>query len=350
MEIEIDGRLIGDKHPCYTIAEVGSNFDGSLERAKKLIDLAKECGADAVKFQCFKADKIVSKEGFEGLKEGFQANWDKPVYEVYKDAEFPRDWHAELIEYSKEKNITFLSAPYDFAAADELERAGVPAFKIGSGDITWLEFIEYVANKGKPVILSTGASTMEEVEEAVEAVKKTGNNKLILLQCVTNYPSSFENANIRVLKMYREKFDTLVGYSDHTPGYVVPLGSVALGGCLIEKHFTDDKTREGPDHPFAMDDSDFKLMVDNIRKLEKALGSPKKEIYSEEHETVMLQRRCLRAGKDIQKGAVLKKEIIDALRPVEEGALPPKKLKEITERKTKRDIKKGEAIKEDIIE
>ena len=181
MEIEIDGKLVGDGHPCYTIAEIGSNFDGSLERAKKLIDLAKEAGADAVKFQCFKAEKIVSKEGFEGLKIGWQAKWNKPVFKVYQESEFQREWIKELFEHAKKRNITFFSAPYDKEAVDILDKIGVPLFKIGSGDITWLEIIEYIAKKNKPILLSTGASTLKEIEEAVNTIKSTGNNKLILL-------------------------------------------------------------------------------------------------------------------------------------------------------------------------
>jgi N-acetylneuraminate synthase len=350
MKIKIDNKWIGDDCPCYVIAEIGSNFDGSIERAKKLIDLAKEAGADAVKFQCFKTEKIVSKEGFEGLKSGFQSKWDKPVCEVYRNAEFPRDWNKELFEYSKKKGITFFSSPYDKEAVDLLDKIGVPAMKIGSGDITWLEMLDYIARKGRPVILGTGASTLEEVEEAVNAIKATGNDKLILLQCVTNYPSSFDDANIRAMVMLREKFGTLVGYSDHTPGYIVPMGSVALGGCIIEKHFTDDKTRKGPDHPFAMDFEDLKLMVKNIRLLEKALGKPVKELYPEENETVILQRRCIRAKENIPKGKVITKDMLDVLRPAPTNALYPKYVPKIIGKEASRDIKKGEAIYSDMIQ
>jgi len=345
MEIEIDGKMVGDGHPCYTIAEIGSNFDGSIERAKKLIDLAKECGADAVKFQCFKTDSIISKEGFQKVKKGFQSKWKKPVYEIYKSAEFPRDWNKELMAYSKNKGISFFSTPYDKEAVDLLDKVGVPVFKIGSGDITWLEMIKYIAKKGKPIFLATGASTMDEIADAVNTIKKTGNNKLILLQCVTNYPATFDNANIKVMNLLREKFGTLVGYSDHTPGYIVPMGAVSLGACIIEKHFTDDKTRDGPDHPFAMDGHDFKLMIENIRKLEKALGNPIKKLYEEEKETVIIQRRCLRTNQDIKKGSIITDDMIVALRPTEEGFLAPKYLKDIIGKKVNQDIKKGSAIK-----
>ena len=321
--VKIDGREVGIGEPVYIIAEIGSNFDGDIDRAKNLVDLAKECGADAAKFQCFLADRIVSKERFTGLKMGFQTNWAEPVYDAYRHAELPRDWIQELFEYSKKKGIAFLATPYDKAAVDLLEKIGVSALKVGSGDITWLEFLEYVARKQKPILLPTGASTLADVDKAIRAIRSTGNNEIVLLQCVTNYPSGFESANIRAMKSMGEVFGTLVGYSDHTPGHLVALGAVALGACVIEKHFTDDKTRKGPDHPFAMDGRDFKEMVKNIRIMEKALGSPTKTLYDEERETVMLQRRCLCAARDIPKGSAISEDMIDVLRPFVAGALEP---------------------------
>ena len=342
--IKIGKRQVGPGHPCYVIAEVGSNFDRSIERAKMLIDLAKECGANAVKFQCFSADRIVSREGFEGLQTAFQSKWKKPVYEVYKDAEFPRNWHEELNRYALNKGLDFLSAPYDMEAADILENLKVPVYKIGSGDITWHEFLRYVAAKGKPMILGTGASTIAEIDEAVRVIRDAGNTDLALLQCVTNYPSHYEYANIRAMKAMGETFDVPVGYSDHTPGNIVPLGAVSLGACIIEKHFTDDKTRPGPDHPFAMDGKDFKDMVNGIRTLEKALGSPVKDLYAEESETAFLQRRCLRAARDIRKGTRITKDMMAALRPVSPGALEPKYADTVVGREARCDIKKGEGI------
>jgi len=348
MKIEIDRKMVGDGCPCYIIAEIGSNFDGSIERAKKLIDLAKECGADAVKFQSFKAEKIVSARGFDGLKVGFQAKWKKPVFEVYKDAEFDRNWTKELMEYSMKRDITFFSAPYDKEAVDILDELGVSVFKIGSGDLNWLEMLEYIAKKGKPIILGTGASTIEEVAEAVEVIQSTGNNNLILLQCVTNYPASFDDANILAMKAMREKFNKLVGYSDHTPGYIVPMGVVSLGGCVIEKHFTDDKKRKGPDHPYAMDGADFKKMVANIRLLEKAMGKPVKEVYPEEIDTVVLQRRCVRAKRDIKTGTRITRDMLDVLRPAPKNSLPPKSIEKIIGKDAKKDIKTGKAITQDM--
>ncbi|HII16630.1 TPA: flagellar biosynthesis protein FlgA [Candidatus Woesearchaeota archaeon] len=349
MRVKVGEKYVGDGGPFYTVAEIGSNFDGSYERAKKLIYLAKKAGADAVKFQCFTPDKIVSREGFEGLKMGFQAKWSKPVFEVYKDAEFPREWNKGLFDYCKQIGITYFSTPYDYEAADLLDSLGIPAFKIGSGDITWLDFLSYVAKKGKPVILGTGASTMQEIREAVHAIKSSGNEQLILLQCVTNYPASFDDANIRAMVKLKEAFTVPVGYSDHTPGDIVALGTLALGGCMIEKHFTDDKNRHGPDHPFAMDFSDFKKMVDDVRLLEKALGTEKKELYNEEKETVILQRRCVRAAKDIAVGIKISQDMLTVLRPAPEGSLPPKLAEHLVGRKSAIFLKKGEIITLDMV-
>ncbi len=339
---KIGEQWVGDGEPVYIIAEIGSNFDGSMERAKMLIDLAKDCGADAVKFQCFTADKIISKEGFDRLKIGFQAKWEKSVYETYKNAEFPREWHDKLFHYATKKGLHFLSSPYDKEAVDILDKLGVPAFKIGSGDITWHDMLRYIAKKGKPIILSTGASTIAEIDEALKVIRSEGGNDIILLQCVTNYPSYFEYANIRAMKAMGELFDVLVGHSDHTPGIIVPLGAASLGAYVIEKHFTDDKTRTGPDHPFAMDAKEFKEMVDSIRALEKALGSPLKDLYEEEKETVTLQRRCLRAAKDIPKGSKITEDMIDVLRPLAKDALEPKYKETVIGREVKVDMKKGD--------
>ncbi|GAI62508.1 unnamed protein product [marine sediment metagenome] len=304
--IKIGERWIGEGESTYIIAEIGSNWDGQKSRAKKLIDLAKDCGADAVKFQYFIVDKIISREGFEKLKRDFQANWEASVYKTYKAAEFPREWHPELSLYAIAKGLHYLASPYDKEAVDILDRSNTPAFKIGSGDITWLKMLKYIASKQKPIVLATGASNLNEIDDAIKMIRLEGNNEIVLLQCVTNYPAHFASANIRAMKEMGDIFDVLVGYSDHTPENIVPLGAVALGACVIEKHLTDDKTRIGPDHPFALNGREFKEMVNGIRTLEKALGSPAKDLYGEEKETVVLQRRCLRARKFIARGTKLK--------------------------------------------
>ncbi|MBU0459991.1 MAG: N-acetylneuraminate synthase family protein [Nanoarchaeota archaeon] len=343
-EVKVGERIVGEGHPCYIVAEIGSNFDGSIERAKKLIDLAKESGAEAVKFQSFKSEKIICGKAFED-KGGFQALWDKSVEQVYKENEFPREWHKILFDYAASKGLHFFSAPYDFEAVELLDQIGVPAFKIGSGDITWLEMLEKIAKKNKPIILATGASTLAEIDEAVQTIKNAGNNQIILLQCVTNYPSKFESANLRVLESLKKTYGCPIGYSDHTPGHTVPLGTVALGGCVIEKHFTDDKRRPGPDHHYSMDVKDFKEMCEQIRKLEKSMGSPLKRIYKEENETVVLQRRCLRAKQDLSKGEIITRENINVLRPAPDDAMYPKYIKKVVGKILKEDINKGDYLK-----
>lgn len=334
----------GREGKTYIIAEIGSNFDGSMSRAKRLIDCARNAGADAVKFQCFTTDNIISKEGFEGLRRSFQAEWGSSVYETYKHAELPQEWLEELFNYASEKGLQFLGTPYDKEAVDNLDNLGVPTFKIGSGDITWLEMLRYIAKKGRPIILSTGASTIGEIDKALKAIRSEGGYNITLLQCITNYPARFENANIRAMKAMGDLFDVPVGYSDHTQGIVVPLGAVALGASVIEKHLTDDKTRIGPDHPFAMETKEFKSMVDNIGILEKALGTPTKDLYGDEKETVLLQRRCLRAAQTIQQGTRITEDMIAVLRPMAIDGLEPEYKKVIIGRKLKGDIKRGDSF------
>jgi sialic acid synthase SpsE len=239
--ITIGKRKVGPGHPAYIIAEIGSNFDGSLKRAKDLALMCKKAGADAYKIQNFLAPKLVSAEGFKNLQVAHQAKWKKSAYDVYKDAEFPRDWVKEVADYCKKIGIDFFSSPYDFEAVDMLEDIGVAAHKIGSGEIDNLEFLTYVAKTKKPVILSVGAATMADIELAVRTIRNAGNTKLILLQCVTSYPTPIADSNLAAMVMLRDKFNVVVGYSDHTigkdggaddplNGITIPVGTVALGG------------------------------------------------------------------------------------------------------------------------
>ncbi|MBW2963443.1 N-acetylneuraminate synthase family protein [Candidatus Woesearchaeota archaeon] len=341
--IKIGSRLVGKDQPTYFIADIGANFDNDLEKAKKLALAAKEAGADVVKFQSFLASKIVSGPSFAKMQlKGIHGSWKRPIDEIFKEVEFPREWHKELLDYCREIGVAFSSSPYDFEAVDLLDDLGVDFFKIGSGEITWPEMLRYIAKKGKPMILATGDSTLAEVDEAIRIIEETGNNDLILLQCITNYPSKIESANINVLKTYQTAFDIITGYSDHSPGDIVVLGAVALGAKVIEKHFTLNKKDKGPDHPHSMEPQEFKQMVERTRMLEKALGSTRKEVVEEEAETVIVQRRSLHTNRDIKKGEVIKKEDIIELRPAV-GILP--KYKEIvTDRRAKTDINRHEAI------
>jgi len=315
-EIKIGNRFIGNGHPTYIIAEIGANFDKNIDKAKRLIDAAKECGADCAKFQTFSTSKIVSEGGFSRMKlEGVHGSWGRTVSEVFKDAEFPREWHKEISDYCKKVGIDFSTSPYDFEAVDLCMELDVPFIKMGSGDITWLEMLTYIAKTGKPLMLATGDATMSEIDEAVRTIEATGNNQLVLMQCITNYPSKIDSANVNVLKTYQSAFDILTGYSDHAPGPVVALASVVLGGCVIEKHFTLNKADKGPDHPHSMNPTDFKLMVDYVREVERAMGSTRKEVVAEEGETVFVQRRCLYAKNNLKLGQTITEADIDVLRP-----------------------------------
>lgn len=342
-QIKIGDRYVGNGYPTYIIAEIGANFDNNINKAKELISKAKESGADCAKFQSFISEKIVSDKGFKSMKlEGVHGTWGKPVSDVFKDAEFPRKWHKEISNYCKEIGIHFSTSPYDFEAVDLCSELDVPYIKIGSGDITWLEMIDYIAKKNKPVFLATGDATVSEIDEAVRTIKKAGNKNLVLMQCITNYPSKIESANINVLKNYKKTFDVLTGYSDHSPGLVVALGSVSLGACVIEKHFTLNNNDIGPDHPHSMNVSDFKNMVKSIRELEQALGTTVKDVVEEEKETVIVQRRCLYAKRNIPKGKIIEKEDIDVLRPA--LGIKPKYKNIIIGKIAKTDIEKGNPI------
>jgi len=348
-EIVIGDKIIGVGHPTYIIAEIGANFDNNIEKAKLLCLKAKESGADCAKFQSFISQKIVSGKGFANMKlKGVHGSWSKPIEQVFKEAEFPREWHKEISDYCKEIDIHFSTSPYDFEAVDLCEQLNVPFIKIGSGEITWHEILEHIASKNKPMFLATGDSTLSEIDEAVRVIESTGNNNLVLMQCITNYPSKIESANISVLKTYKKAFNILTGYSDHSPGLVVALGSVSLGACVIEKHFTLNNNDIGPDHPHSMNVSDFKTMVKCIRELEKALGSSRKQVVDEESETVIVQRRCLYANKNILKDDIIKYDDIIELRPA--LGIYPKYKKNIIGKRASRYIEKYTPIFwEDII-
>jgi N-acetylneuraminate synthase len=339
--IKIGNRIVGENHSCYIIAEIGSNFDGSLKKAKKLINLAKRSGADCAKFQSFITEKLLSRTGFE-KKMAFQSRWNKPVWKIYKNAELPREWHKELSTYAKKMKIDFISTPYDEEAVDLLDKLGVPAFKVGSGDITYLKFLKYIAKKGKPILLPTGASTLDEIKKAIKAIKSTKNNKIILLQSVTQYPSPIEDANILSMIYLKKKFGLNIGYSDHSPNMAVPLASVALGACVIEKHFTDNTENEGPDHPHSLNPNEFSEMVQRIRDVEKALGSGMKKVEKSEKDTRIIQRRSIFTVTAILKGQKFTNENIKCLRP--SIGLPASDLSMVLKKRAKKTLRPYHAI------
>ena len=280
--IEIQGKVVGKQYPTYFIADIAANHDGDLERAKDLIYLAAESGADAAKFQHFQASTIVSDLGFKslGAQISHQANWKDSVFDVYKAASVNLGWTETLKETCNDAGIPFFTTPYSLDLVDFIDPY-VPAYKIGSGDITWLEMIKHVASKQKPYIIATGASTADEVQAAVKTALAQ-NSQLALMQCNTNYTASVENfkyIQLNVLNTYRSMYpDLILGLSDHTPGHSTVLGAVSLGARMIEKHFTDDISREGPDHAFSMDPKTWREMVDRTRELENALGNGIKKL------------------------------------------------------------------------
>jgi len=344
----IGDKIIGPGHPTYFIADIAANHDGDFDRAVALVHLAKEAGADAAKFQHFQAEKIVSQYGFDHLGGQFshQKSWKKSVCEVYADAALPYAWSARLKDVCDEAGIHFFSTPYDFEAV-ELLAPLAPAIKIGSGDVAWGEMLDAVAGQDKPVLLATGACDIGEVARAVRRLLAR-NPRLVLMQCNTNYTGSRENfrhVHLNVLRTYAALYpDLVLGLSDHTPGHAAVLGAVALGARVVEKHFTDDNGRIGPDHGFALNPAVWREMVDRTRELEMALGHGLKQIEANEAETVVVQRRCLRAARPIRQGQRLTRADLDVLRPAPAGAIDPWDIDVVIGLCAARDLAPGEHL------
>jgi len=353
-EIVIDNKRIGENNPTYFIADIAANHDGDLTRACDLIFRAADAGSDAIKFQHFEAKTIVSEQGFMALggQASHQSSWKKSVFEVYSDASVRLEWTETLKAACKSVNLPFFTTPYALDIVDYLD-PHVPAYKIGSGDITWIEMIEKVAAKGKPYILASGASTADEVDRAV-AVGLSLNPNIVLMQCNTNYTASLENfkyIQLNVLKTYRSMYpDMVLGLSDHTPGHTTVLGAIALGARMIEKHFTDDVSRDGPDHKFSMDPMSWKQMILGARELELALGMGVKKVEENEKETVVLQRRALRASTNLKKGQILGPTHLIPLRPCPPDAIQPFDIKKILGKALRKDINCGDFFKFDDFE
>jgi sialic acid synthase SpsE len=348
MEIKIGSHTIGPKHPTYFIADIAANHDGDLERARQLIRLAGQAGANAAKFQNFRAPKIVSDYGFSHMhaQVSHQASWKKSVFQVYMEASIPFEWTPVLKQACDEAGVDFFSAPYDFEAIDMLDPY-VEMYKAGSGEIDWIEALERMASKGKPFFVSTGASDIGEVQRAVHAILKI-NPQLILMQCNTNYtasPANYDHLHLNVLKTYASMFpDVILGLSDHTHALAPVLGAVTLGACVIERHFTDSNDRQGPDHKFAMNPQKWANMVEETRILERCLGGADKMVAGNEIETAVIQRRCLRAARDIQAGEVFTREMIDVLRPATPGAIKPHEIPEVIGKRALVDLPFGKEL------
>jgi sialic acid synthase SpsE len=319
MKIKLGNKIISNSSKTYFIADIAANHDGSLSRAKKLIRLCAKAGADAAKFQHFKAETIVSDHGFKQLgKITHQKKWKNSVFETYKKASIDPKWTPILFKECKKNKIDFLTAPYDLDYVDQVDKY-IPAYKIGSGDISWKEIIIKIAKKKKPIFLATGASNFSDVKKTVSEIFKY-NKSICLMQCNTNYTNSinnFKNLNLNVLKLYKRfyKERIILGLSDHTPGHLSVIAAVALGARVIEKHFTDNNNRIGPDHKFSMNYFTWKKMVNETRILETAMGDGKKKIEKNERQSIIVQRRGVWLKKNVKKNDKLTKDKVSFLRP-----------------------------------
>ena len=348
------GKKIIDCNSLYFIADIGANHNGSLEKAIELIHLAKESGADAAKFQNFQADKIVSKTGFDNMKNklSHQSNWKKSVYEVYQDASISKNWTKTLKDECDKVGIDYFTSPYDFESVDLVDPY-VDFYKIGSGDISWLDIVDYILDKNKPVLIATGASTSHDVSRVMNmAMKKT--NDLVLMQCNTNYTGSDENfkyCNLNVLKQFSIDYpNTMLGLSDHTKGHSTTLGAIALGARVIEKHFTDNNNQDGPDHAFAMNPKSWRDMVDRSYELLVALGNGIKVVEANEEQSKVVQRRCLRVVRSLKTGHKLTNDDLVALRPISPGGFEPYEKGSIIGKTLIKDISSGEHLTKQFID
>ena len=345
---KINKTKIGINHSTYFIADIAANHDGNFNKAIDLINIAKESGADAAKFQHFSAETIVSDKTFREMRSklSHQKNWSKSVYEVYKEASLDLDWTPMLKKECDKIGIDFFTAPYSLELIDYVDEY-IHAYKIGSGDISWIESIEKMSKKKKPMILATGASDLNDVKRAVKLILKH-NKKLCVMQCNTNYTASnnnFKFINLNVLKKYKKIFPNIIlGLSDHTHGHSTVLGAIALGARIIEKHFTISNKLKGPDHKFSMSPKTWKEMIERSRELELALGKEEKKIEKNEKETSLVQRRSIHFVKKIKENTKIKKNDLTYLRPFLKNSLHPFEYKKIIGKKVLKQHEKGEII------
>lgn len=344
--ITVNNRKIGDEYPAYIIAEMSANHAGSIERAKEIIRAAKEAGADCIKIQTYTPDTLTIDCDNEYFHIG-NGTWEgENLYQLYGKAYTPWEWQKELMEEAKRVGIDFFSTPFDTTAVDFLESIGVEFYKIASFELVDIPLIKYVASKGKPIIMSTGMSTLSEIEDAVNAIRNEGNNQIALLRCASAYPAITDEMNLLTMKNMGEIFDVPVGLSDHSMGSIGAVTAVALGGKIIEKHFCLSREIENPDASFSMNPEEFKQMVHDIRQAEKAIGIVKYGPTKQE-ESSMVFRKSIFAVRDIKKGEQLTKENIRVIRPG--YGLAPKFYDEIISQVALCDIDRGMPIKfEDI--
>jgi N,N'-diacetyllegionaminate synthase len=345
--ISIDNRKVGLGEPCFIIAEAGVNHNGSFELALQLTDVAAEAGCDAVKFQTFRTEQVCSPSAPKAAYQKQTVAGDESQFEMIRKLELPMDAFRELQRHCVDRGIMFLSTPFDYESADFLGSLPVPAFKIPSGEITNTFFLEHIARKGVPLIVSTGMATMDEVGIAVDAIRAAGNEQMILLQCVSNYPAAPSSMNLRAMHTLEQAFGVPAGLSDHTTGIEVSFAAVALGACVVEKHFTLSRELPGPDHRASLEPADLGNLVKGIRKIEAALGDGIKRPVIEEQDTALVARRSLIASTFIPAGTALTVDMIDILRPG--TGLPPSMRTQLVNRKVKQDIQAGMILDLDML-
>lgn len=337
--MRIGNHRVGQGARCFILAEAGVNHNGSLEKARALVDAAIEAGADAVKFQTFTAEKLVTPEAPQARYQRAAMGEAQSQLKMLKALELSRQDHHVLFEHCRRRGIVFLSTPFDEESADFLETLGVEAFKVGSGDLTNVPLLEHLARKGRPMIVSTGMSTLGEVEEAVAAIEAQGNPSLVLLHCVSNYPADAGSVNLRAMATLHQAFGRPVGYSDHSMGIEVPLAAVALGACMIEKHLTLDRTLPGPDQQSSLEPADFKRLVEAVRLVESAMGDGRKQPVDTEADVMAAARRSLVAAVAIPAGAVIAREMLVLRRPG--TGLPANMFRHVVGRRAAVDIPAG---------
>ncbi len=345
--IKIAGRKIATGLPCFIIAEAGVNHNGSLDTAKQMIDVAVEAGADAVKFQTFKAANLVTAQAPKAEYQQKNTGSSESQYQMLKRLELSAGAHRELLAYCQSQDILFMSTPFDEESADFLAELDIPIFKIPSGEVTNLPFLAYVARKQKPIILSTGMAYLSEVDEAVRVIQQNGCQELVLLHCVSNYPADPAEVNLQAMQTMSHAFQLPVGYSDHTLGNEVALASVAMGASVIEKHFTLDKNLPGPDHRASLEPAALTELVKGIRIVEQALGNGRKQPTPSEINTAIVARKSLVAAQDIGKNTLLSEAMIAIKRPG--NGLPPSARPYLIGRRLNEDVSSGTLLSLDML-
>jgi pseudaminic acid synthase len=339
--MKIGNRLIGENEPCFIIAELSANHNGDFNVALETVKAAKRAGADCIKLQTYTPDTIT----IDCDKDDFKIKgtiWEgQNLYNLYKSAYTPWDWHKAIMDAAAAEGLICFSSPFDHTAVDFLEDLDVPAYKIASFEITDIPLIEYVASKGKPIIISTGIATVEDIELAIETCHKAGNNNISLLKCTSSYPAPIDEANMVMIKDFKDRFNIIPGLSDHTMGFIVPVVATSLGAKIIEKHFILDKSIGGPDASFSMDEKEFKEMVDQVRLAEKAMGKVSYEL-TEKQEDGKFFSRSLYAVNDIKKGEKFTSQNVRSIRPG--FGLHPKYYNELIGVASARDIESGDRL------